>query len=79
MCRRQLEIEVDTGVSVSIISSKTFRELWGYCKRLKESSVVLGSYANQPIKVLGELAVTVVYGDQKRELNLLVVAGKDPS
>ena len=46
---------------------------------MKESTVVLCSYANQIIKVLEELDVTVVYGDQKKSLSLLVVAGKGPS
>ena len=76
---KEFEMEVDTGASVSIISNKTFKELWKGSRKLKESTVVLRSYANQIIKVLGELDVTVVYGDQKKSLSLLVVAGKGPS
>lgn len=76
---KQLEMEVDTGASVSIVSNTTFVELWKGTKKLKESTVVLRSYANQTIKVLGELVVKVVYGDQEKKLNLLVVAGKGSS
>ena len=76
---KELQMEVDTGASVSIISNKTFRELWEGDRKLRKSTVVLRSYANQVINVLGELVVSVAYGDQKKTLTLLVVSGKGPS
>ena len=64
---KELQLEVDTGASVSIISNITFRELWEGDRTLRESTVVLHSYANQVINVLGELDVTVAYGDHAEE------------
>ena len=73
---KYLQMEVDTGVSVSLISERTWRNLWkNGTPKLNPAKVVLRSYSGESIKVLGEMEVTVQYQDQKKKLNLLVVTG----
>ena len=75
-----LQMEVDTGASVSLISEATFKKLWtDKTPKLGPTNVTLRSYSGEVIKVLGELNVTVEYGDQEMRLSLLVVTGKGPS
>ena len=71
-----LKMEVDTGASVSLISERTWRNLWkNGTSKLNPAKVILQSYSGESIKVLGEMEVTVQYQDQKKKLNLLVVTG----
>ena len=71
-----LQMEVDTGASVSLISKKTWQKLWkNSAPKLNPAKVTLWSYSEESIKVLGEMEDTVQYQDQKKKLNLLVVSG----
>jgi hypothetical protein len=73
---KYLKMEVDTGASVSLISERTWRNLWkNGTPKLNPAKVILRSYSGESIKVLGEMEVTVQYQDQKKKLNLLVVTG----
>ena len=77
-----LQMEVDTGATPSIIIKKTYKRLWP-TKRLapvlKYSNAMLKTYSGEHIKVLGSIHVNVTYQNQKRELPLLVVSGDGPS
>ena len=71
-------MEIDTGASVSLISEKTFDQVWTE-KELKVSSVKLRTYTGQTLEVKGYVEVNVEYQNQKKQLTLLVVAGDGPS
>ena len=73
-----LTMEVDTGAAVSIISEKTRRALLPHLK-LRGSDLVLRTYTEEPIKVIGTLNVRVQYGSQAEKLVLVVVGGDGPS
>ena len=76
-----LQMEVDTGASASIISEETYLRLWqkGQKPILQPSSVKLRTYTGEELKVQGAISITVEYEDQKETLSLLVVAGTGPS
>ena len=72
-----LKMELDTGASISIISEKTWKDLF-HSEKLKASQVVLKTYSGESLKVLGQFAVQVQYDDQRSCLPLLVVSGNGP-
>ena len=73
-----IEMEIDTGTSVSILSSATYKENFSE-KPLQASSVVLRTYAEDPLTNLGSLTVEVQHNAQKMKLPLLVVEGNGPN
>ena len=73
MDEKYLNMEVDTGASVSLISERTWQDLC--TPKLNPAKVILRSYSGESVKVLGEMELTVQYQDQKKKLNLLVVTG----
>ena len=75
---KKLTMEIDTGAAVSIISDKTRRSLFSELK-LNESSLILKTYTDEQMKVIGQLNVRVKYGDQEEKLVLVVVGGDGPS
>ena len=77
---KELQLEVDTGASASVISESTYRELWPEDPpKLLETQVKLQTYTGEKIKILGSIKVKVEYEQQKQMLGLLVVAGPGPS
>ena len=62
-----LDMEVDTGASVSIISEETYSCLWPKEQQpsLQESVITLGTYSGEQLSIKGTLAVDVQYKDQK--------------
>lgn len=52
----KLPMELDTGASVSLISENTFRKYWEG-RQLVNSSVVLRTYSQQVVEVIGKLSV----------------------
>ena len=77
-----LQMEVDTGASVSLISRDTYRKLWLNQERrpkLQPSPRRLRTYTGQELDVQGSATVDVTYGSQSQKLPLLVVAGNGPS
>ena len=79
MCTLQIEdqpldMEVDTGADVSLISMATKQQFFSSIPLLK-TAVNLKTYTNKPISVAGQMNVRVKYGQQSRTLVLLVVAG----
>ena len=43
------------------------------------SNIILKTYTEEPIRLMGNLHVRVQYGDQVAKLALVVVAGEGPS
>ena len=78
-----LDMEIDTGASLSIMSEKKYHSLWPLQSRpgLQPTTVKLHMYTKEPIRVLGTITVYtyVCYKEQKLSMPLLVVAGNGPS
>ena len=73
-----LVMEIDTGAEVSIISEGTRQAIFPELQPVK-SNVLLKTYTNEVMAVVGELQVKVQYGEQTENLNLIVVSGRGPS
>ena len=71
-------MELDTGATVSLISAKTFHQLFPGTK-LQSTTTQLHSYSGESISVMGQMEVEVHYGDQTAKLPLVVVSGEGPS
>ena len=71
---RLLPMELDTGAAVTLISSKTDRELFPD-KPLQQSTAQLSTYSGVPLTVLGQREVEVIFEGQKANLLLVVVEG----
>ena len=69
-----VQMEIDTGASLSLVSEGTQQELWPTAV-LQKTSVQLKTYTGTPLKVLGVMNATVCYEQQTVTLPLLVVAG----
>ena len=69
-----VEMEVDTGAEVSVVSEKTWQKYFPE-QKLRPSRVVLKTYTDGIIPVVGEVSVNVRYGNQSAELPLIVVSG----
>ena len=78
---RDLEMELDTGASVSIISEATFNRLWPQeeAPAMHESQVKLKTYSGEQLTVKGMIEVEVQYADQQAQLQLVVAQGNGPS
>ena len=76
-----LEMEIDTGASLSILSEMKYRELLqkGVQLSLEPSQVSLKTYMGESLKVLSSIQGMVKYEGQVKELSLLVVPGKGPA
>ena len=75
---KPITMEVDTGAAVSLISERTHKALFPETKP-KKSSIVLKTYTDERMPVIGELSVEVCYGKQCERLPLVIVAGDGPS
>ena len=75
----QMEMEIDTGEALSLVSEATFEKLWKEKPALAPSQVRLCSYSGEPIPVIGSVEVNVAYKQQSARLPLLVVLGDGPS
>lgn len=73
-----LQMELDTGASVSLISEKIWKETFPESELVK-SDVLLKTYTGEKLHVLGEMQAQVVYNKQQKCLPLLVVSGSGPS
>ena len=73
-----LEMELDTGADLSIISEETRKTLLPNLK-IHKSTVSLKTYTGEPIKLVGNLHVRVQYQGQQARLVLIVVEGNGPS
>ena len=73
-----LVMEIDTGAEVSVISEDTRQAIFPELQPTK-SNVLLKTYTNEVMSVVGELQVKVQYGEQTENLKLIVVSGRGPS
>ena len=73
-----VNMEVDTGAAMSLMSQTTFQGLWPG-RSLQPSQVHLRAYTKEPILVVGCCNVNVVYNGQSAQLPLLVVGGSGPT
>ena len=60
----KLTMELDTGAAVSIISDATRKALFP-SQKLHKSKLVLKTYTEEPMQVIGNLHVRVQYGTQE--------------
>ena len=75
----QVNMEVDTGASMSLMSENTFRELWPG-RSLDTTEVRLCTYSKQPIQVVGSANGNLSYkGRTPDKLPLLIVQGSGPT
>ena len=83
MNRKELEMEVDTGASASVISQATYLNLWcsEEASALKETNVRLRTYTGECIPLLAAIEVKVVYHGQEAAARLLSMQleGQGPS
>ena len=75
---KKLDMEVDTGAALSLISDSKRKAMFPK-EKLRPASIILKTYTNEPIKVMGTLNVRVQYEGQLKKLVLVVIAGKGPS
>ena len=73
-----LEMEIDTGEAVSLISKETLDFLLPAAK-LSKPSLALHTYTSEPIPVLGEVSVRVDHNGYSGMHKLVVVKGKGPT
>lgn len=73
-----LQMEIDTGASLTLVSERTFRECWPTLK-LAHTGVKLHSYSGESVPVVGTADVTVKYESQVVTVPLIVVKGEGPS
>ena len=71
----KLEMEIDTGAAMSIISQQTYECEFSHLP-LQKATVKLRAYNGGRIPVLGQITVKVVYEGQVKDLPLLVVKGR---
>lgn len=70
-------MELDTGVAVSVMSEQQWNETFTESKPLKPyTGKPLHGYAGHKVQVVGQVMVNVEYGNQRRELPLLIVTGQ---
>ena len=71
-------MEVNTGAYVSLMSERQFKTLQP-TRQLRASSIRLSNYSNEPIPVVGEVDVKVMYEGQVATLPLVSVGGDGPT
>ena len=70
-----VDFEIDTGSGLTILSDKFYRKYF-YNRQLEKANVVIKTYNNEQLNVLGKLIATVEYNNKKyNELNVYVVKG----
>ena len=78
---QSLDMELDTGASVSLISESTYYALWNHDNRptLKPTQVQLKTYTGSVVEVVGVINVEISYDGQNKGVRLHVVKGDGPS
>ena len=74
-----LDMELDTGAAVSLISKATYDHLWKTAPQLVPTTTRLRMYSGQQLVVLGTLTVTVKYEAQQVVHPIIMVDGAGPS
>ena len=76
-----INLEVDTGAAVTIISRETFKQHYrdGKQPELRKTADVLRTYTGQQIRVEGVTDVSITTNRETKMLQLMVVPGRGPS
>ncbi len=69
-----LNMEIDTGAAVTLISESTYHHLG--LRPLQPTTARLCTYSGEALGVLGKLEVEVQLGQQQEKLPLLVIKGE---
>lgn len=77
--RKKVTMEVDSGATRTIISEETFSRLWQDEPALGQTNLILKTWGQQMVPVLGTRKVDVTFRDKQASLQLLVAKGKGPS
>ena len=77
----QLQMELDTGAAVSVMSEQTYKTVWNAEKAppIEPAQVQLHVYTGDTIPVVGVAKVTVNHINQSKELPILIVKGDGPT
>ena len=75
----KLDMELDTGASVSVISEDTFNSGLSSSVQLRPSNASLTSYSGHLLEILGSANVKVKYQTQTVTLPIFVIKGKGVS
>jgi hypothetical protein len=79
LCGKSVNMEVDTGATVSVISEESYQFLFPD-KVLQKCTMALKTYTGEPMQICGEVQVTVRYQEQgPHELPLVVIKGRGPT
>ena len=70
-----VNMELDTGAAVSLVSEETYNQHWPQ-QQLEESNTRLKTYSGEYLETLGNINVSVCYGDQQVTLPSVVIKGK---
>ena len=70
--RKEVQLDVDTGASSTLMSLNTFKQFWPE-KKLQRCDTRLRTYAGEIVPIVGKANVTVEYKGQQATLPLLVV------
>ena len=65
---KQFAMEVDTDTAISIISEATYKSL---LTKLQKCNVVLSTYTDEHMTILGHFSVQITYGQQHKQQLLL--------
>ena len=72
-----IKMELDTGAAVSVMSEQQWKETFTETKPLEPyTGKPLHGYSGHEVQVVGQVMVNVEYGNQRRELPLLIVTGQ---
>ena len=74
---KPIQMELDTGAAVSVISEQLHKKLFPDAK-LRPAHALLRTYTGEPMAVTGEMIAQVQYQSQSCSLPLLVVGGEGP-
>ena len=75
---KSVDMEVDTGAAVSLMSEATQKKLFPQAK-LQKTTLRLQTYTAETLSVLGTLEVLVNYGNYTGKHTLVVVDGNGPT
>ena len=72
----EVDMEVDTGSSISVMSQSTFMNTWkGSSPKLQSSDVCEKTYSRESLDVIGSINVDTEYKGQKASLQLQIITG----
>ena len=76
---QHLDMELDTGAAISVISESTFTSIFKDSVTVQPSNIVLHTYLRKKLFTLGTVEVDITYETQKATLPLVIVNGEGAS